>query len=308
MVSRRSSSEQEHLAPTASIRARRRRLTAQAVWLVVAVLLVMEPRLQSDVDMQEEQELRALERGERAHVNMQGEALQIVAVEPTPSAMMASVPIIDVPLVPLGVASAGPQVAEPRGASIGGAGGPARLRKSKRMDRRLSHWQCIFCRHEMPNDANATRCGRCDQPKAQLRDADANGREAARRQAREKEHRGRMLNARGAGTVQVPRAAQGVFERERADALVRWEVKELEQYTGSPGYLEKEEYMLGVMESFYIVQTAGTGTGTGTGRVRSPRLRTDRRPCAPRTRLTRLRRMSTLSIESMRDHGAETGE
>ena len=30
----------------------------------------------------------------------------------------------------------------------GGALGPMRARKTKRMDRRLTHWQCTFCRHE----------------------------------------------------------------------------------------------------------------------------------------------------------------
>ena len=46
-----------------------------------------------------------------------------------------------------------------------------------------------------------------------------------------------------------------MFERARSDALVYWETAQLEQYTGAPLYLMKEDCMLGVMESFYIVQT-----------------------------------------------------
>ena len=59
----------------------------------------------------------------------------------------------------------------------------------------------------------------------------------------------------GVGTETVPRAAQGVFERTRADALVRWEMQELEAYTGAPTYLQREECVIGVIESFYIVHT-----------------------------------------------------
>ena len=47
------------------------------------------------------------------------------------------------------------------------------------MDRRLTHWQCIYCRRETRNDARATRCWNCDGEKEQLRDADSEGREAA---------------------------------------------------------------------------------------------------------------------------------
>ena len=123
------------------------------------------------------------------------------------------------------------------------------------MDRRLTHWQCSYCRRETPNDSRSTKCGHCGEAKAQLRDADANGREAARRAQRAKEYQGRSLNALGVGTASVPRAAQGVFERTRADALVRWETEQLEQYTGAASYLRREDCVLGVIESFFIVQT-----------------------------------------------------
>lgn len=146
-------------------------------------------------------------------------------------------------------------IGRPDGGGRGGGVGPVRARKTKRMDRRLTHWQCSYCRHETPNDSRSTKCGHCGEAKAQLRDADANGREAARRAQRAKEYQGRSLNALGVGTASVPRAAQGVFERTRADALVRWETEQLEQYTGAASYLRREDCVLGVIESFFIVQT-----------------------------------------------------
>ena len=99
----------------------------------------------------------------------------------------------------------------------------SRPRKTKRMDRRLTHWQCAFCRHEMLLSEGADKCSRCNGTRQHLGDADAEEREKARRQSREKEAHGRKLNARGTGTECVPRAAQGVFEVARHDALVRWE-------------------------------------------------------------------------------------
>ena len=134
--------------------------------------------------------------------------------------------------------------------------GPTRASKSRRMDRRLTHWQCIYCRRETRNDARATSCWNCGGEKEQLRDADSEGREAARRGQRAKEYAGRSLNALGAGTSLVPRAAQGVFERARVDVLVHWETQQLEQYTGAASYLRKEESMLGVMESYYVCTRA----------------------------------------------------
>ena len=38
--------------------------------------------------------------------------------------------------------------------------GPTRANKTRRMDRRLTHWQCIYCRRETRNDARAMRCAR----------------------------------------------------------------------------------------------------------------------------------------------------
>ena len=101
-------------------------------------------------------------------------------------------------------------IGRPDGCGRGGGVGPVRARKTKRMDRRLTHWQCSYCRRETPNDSRSTKCGHCCEAKAQLRDADANGREAARRAQRAKKYQGRSLNALGVGTASVPRAAQGV--------------------------------------------------------------------------------------------------
>ena len=101
-------------------------------------------------------------------------------------------------------------------------------------------------RRETRNDARATRCWNCDGEKEQLRDADSEGREAARRGQRAKEYAGRSLNALGAGTSLVPRAAQGVFERARVDVLVHWETQQLEQYTGAAsqqGHLFTHKYI-----------------------------------------------------------------
>ena len=197
----------------------------------------------------------------------QEKQLVVVMAEPMPGAAAAAfnMPMYAGPMVPLGARLGAAHGLQPTNvaavdtalasATTGGAVGPLRARKTKRMDRRLTHWQCTFCRHETPMAAQATSCGRCGGERLQLRDADANGREKARRAARCKEYVGRQLNGRGAGTDIVPRAAQGVFERSRVDALVMWETEALEQYTGAASYIRKEECMLGVMESFYIVQT-----------------------------------------------------
>jgi len=40
----------------------------------------------------------------------------------------------------------------------GGALGPMRARKTKRMDRRLTHWQCTFCRHETAVSEQVNTC------------------------------------------------------------------------------------------------------------------------------------------------------
>ena len=36
------------------------------------------------------------------------------------------------------------------------------LKKTKRMDRRLSHWQCTFCRHETALSEQVDVCGKCN--------------------------------------------------------------------------------------------------------------------------------------------------
>ena len=126
-------------------------------------------------------------------------------------------------------------------------------KKTKRMDRRLSHWQCTFCRHETALSEQVDVCGKCNGARRQVGDSDAVARESARRLARSKEAHGRALNARGVGCEAVPRVTLGIFEQARYEAMVAWEVNELERYAGAPSYLLKEEYNIGIIESFFIV-------------------------------------------------------
>jgi hypothetical protein len=236
--------------------ARRKRGEAEAGWVLVALLLTMA-RLQSDVNMVEEMEQRRVEQWAPLNAPW-GNSIPVVLLQPLTSEAR-SAPVYDGPMERLDAYGGMPTMDATAGSSggttNGSAGGPMRARKTKRMDRRLTHWRCVFCRHETRNDANATTCSKCDGVRSELRDADARGREQARRAARAKDAHGRQLNARGVGTETVPRAAQGVFERTRGDALVRWETQQLEAYTGSPLYLQKEDCNIGVMESFYIVHT-----------------------------------------------------
>ena len=58
--------------------------------------------------------------------------------------------------------------------------------------------------------------------------------ESARRLARSTEAYGRALNARGVGCETVPRVTLGIFEQARYEAMVAWEVNELERYAGAP--------------------------------------------------------------------------
>ena len=127
------------------------------------------------------------------------------------------------------------------------------FKRTKRMDRRLSHWQCTFCRHENPLSEQAEVCGKCNGARQQLGDSDAVAREGARRSARSREAYGRALNLRGVGCETVPRLTPGIFEQARYDALVAWEVNELERYAGAALYLVKEECNIGIIESFFVV-------------------------------------------------------
>ena len=78
--------------------------------------------------------------------------------------------------------------------------------------------------------------------------------ESARRLARSKEAHGRALNARGVGCETVPRVTLGIFEQARYEAMVAWEVNELERYAGVPSYfMRREECSIGIIESFFIV-------------------------------------------------------
>ena len=246
----------------------------------------MHRRLACDVNMNEEQELDELVPARLTCGHSSGTGRQVVMLQPMTDELRTTIPMYTGPMHLISVttnvhgeqdhqrgASQATAVGRQPGESmqlqqvamramgdgqspiVQGSGGPMHARKSKRMQRRLTHWQCIYCRHETRNDAAASKCGKCGGDKAQLRDADSEARENARCGARAKEYKGRQLNGRAVGTQNVPRAAQGVFERARFEAMVQWEVDELEKYTGAQSYLEKEDCMLGVMESFYVVHS-----------------------------------------------------
>ena len=108
-----------------------------------------------------------------------------------------------------------------RSAREHGGVGPLRARRTKRMDRRLSHWQCTFCRHETALSEQRDVCCKCNGARLQLGDSDAVARESARRAARETEAHGRLLNARGVGCENVPRATVGIFEQVRISVAFR---------------------------------------------------------------------------------------
>ena len=73
-----------------------------------------------------------------------------------------------------------------------------RARKMKRMDRRPKYWRCSFCRQEnvVAEQRSVYNTGTSNVAWLELGDGDAVARERARRTAREKETRGRSLNAR----------------------------------------------------------------------------------------------------------------
>ena len=202
------------------------------------LVLMLYHRLASDVDMMEEAELRELEGGEARggasrrlgmHHLPTVTGVQVGCTTAQDAMRMGAVFVVPVHCgevhrdsTDMVATVVGADVVEEHGAAPSSVTS-SRPRKTKRMDRRLTHWQCAFCRHEMLLSEGADKCSRCNGTRQHLGDADAEEREKARRQSREKEAHGRKLNARWTGTECVPRAAQGVFEVARHDALVRWE-------------------------------------------------------------------------------------
>ena len=197
-------------------------------------LLMLYHRLTRDVDMAEEAELRVLEDGDvrggasRRHSECALPTVIGVHVGCTSTAQdamrMGAVFVRPVQSDGMHRESTG-RMAIGSGADVEEQGAAAadtcssRPRKTKRMDRRLTHWQCTFCSNEMLISEEAEQCSSCNGVRQHLGDADAVEREKARRQSREKEAHGRKLNARGAGTECVSRAAQGVFEVARVVVL-----------------------------------------------------------------------------------------
>ena len=78
--------------------ARRKRGEAEASWVVCALVL-MTARLQSDVNMVEEMELRRLEEWACAPPNAQlGNSMPVVLLEPLTSEARSSLPVYDGPM------------------------------------------------------------------------------------------------------------------------------------------------------------------------------------------------------------------
>ena len=183
--------------------------------------LLMSQRLMCDVDMGEEQQLRQLEGDAAGGPPTLPESM---AVPLTPggasSARMYTGPIFartgsgwppmlwhvqaSPAMLPRGdampVSVATPLTGSAGAGRIGNAAvelsgaqktrpGPMRARRTKRMDRRLTHWACVFCRHENAN--NETSCTNCTGVRVQLGGADATAREDARRACRQRELQGR---------------------------------------------------------------------------------------------------------------------
>ena len=106
----------------------------------------------------------------------------VVLLQPMTETAAQEVQMYIGPMVRLDGRSVAPSV-HGAGSSEGDGGrsisGPMRARKTKRMERRLTHWRCVYCRHETRNDAEASACRKCGGERAELRDADATGREEA---------------------------------------------------------------------------------------------------------------------------------
>ena len=66
---------------------------------------------------------------------------------PSESATSSDLRVARAVPVPIVEAGGGGGVEQGNGGAAGGFG-PLRARKTKRMERRLSHWQCTYCRHE----------------------------------------------------------------------------------------------------------------------------------------------------------------
>ena len=139
-------------------------------------LLMLYHRLTRDVDMAEEAELRVLEDGDvrggasRRHSECALPTVIGVHVGCTTAqdAMrMGAVFVRPVQSDGMHRESTG-RMAIGSGADVEEQGAAAadtcssRPRKTKRMDRRLTHWQCTFCRHEMLISEEAEQCSSCN--------------------------------------------------------------------------------------------------------------------------------------------------
>ena len=142
-------------------------------WLLLLRWAMTTPAY--DVRMQEQAAVQLNASGVHDSGNVNPSAVQMVMALPVVQTM-DGVPLVTElrPIMQAAGRGANSDAAQAaHETTSGGAGGPIRARKTKRMDRRLTHWQCTFCRHEMRNDAGLSVCSKCGGAKAQLRDADA---------------------------------------------------------------------------------------------------------------------------------------
>ena len=134
--------------------------------------------------------------------------------------------------------------------------GPGPMRPSRtrsRMERACTHWKCTFCKAEWALSLELTVCGSCGGVRRQLGNADAEAREMARLQQRSNSAHGRRLNAQSTAGRMVPRMPQGVFDEARFVHLARLQTGLLERAAGKPQYVTHQDYLVGVMESYFIV-------------------------------------------------------
>ena len=133
----------------------------------------MYERLASDVDLEEEAEIRGLEGPLPAVVpTVMGVEAGRTTLE---AAVRAGAIIVETAFVGgggRGDDGRGPaevlRTPECNRTRVRAEATPSVPRKTKRMDRRLTHWQCAFCRSETALSEESDRCRKCNGPREQL--------------------------------------------------------------------------------------------------------------------------------------------
>ena len=110
------------------------------------------------------------------------------------------------------------------------------FKKTKRMDRRLSHWRCTFCCHETALSEQVNVCGKCNGTRRQLGDSVMLSRaraHAAWRAAR-RHMAARCTNKRVAGSAPTPGERShwiAMVTRVRGTGLWHARISEFTEYT-----------------------------------------------------------------------------